>query len=141
MRTPPPHTALLEALDVVGDRWTLPVVAALLEGPRRFADLQSEVAGIASNVLAQRLKRLESQGVLVAAPYTDRPPRFVYELTASGRDLAGALRLLIDWGARHRAGAPAPRHAACGSELRAGWHCATCDRPVADDEIGELHYA
>jgi DNA-binding HxlR family transcriptional regulator len=141
MRTPAPHPALLEALDVVGDRWTLPVVAALLEGPRRFGDLQSEVPGIASNVLAQRLKRLESQGVLVAAPYTDRPPRFVYELTASGRDLAGALRLLIDWGARHRAGAPVPRHSACGGELRAGWHCATCDRPVRDDEIGELHYA
>ena len=140
--TPPlPRAPLLEALDVVGDRWTLPVVAALLERPRRFADLQSEVPGIASNVLTQRLKRLESHGVLVAAPYTERPLRFVYELTASGRDLAGALRLLSDWGARHRDGAPAPRHAACGSELRASWHCATCDRPVADDEIGELHYA
>src|SRR2546421_11406034 len=87
---------LEEALDAVGDRWTLLLVAALLDGPRRFGDLQRALPGIAPNVLTHRLRHLESQRLAVAQPYSERPPRFVYELTASGRELAGALRQLAD---------------------------------------------
>src|SRR3712207_3908536 len=100
-----PISALAEALDSVGDRWTLLVVAALLDGPRRFGDLQNELEGIAPNVLSHRLKHLEARRLGVARPYSERPPRFVYELTDAGRDLAGALRQLTDWGARHHEGA------------------------------------
>src|SRR2546426_9596788 len=96
------ESPLAEALASVGDRWTLLVVAALLEGPRRFGDLQRELSGIAPNVLSHRLRHLEQQGLVLAQPYCKRPPRFVYELTEGGRGLAGALRLLSDWGARHR---------------------------------------
>ncbi|HEY1594906.1 MAG TPA: helix-turn-helix domain-containing protein, partial [Thermoleophilaceae bacterium] len=82
---------LAEALRSVGDRWTLLIVAALLDGPRRFGDLEKEIAGIAPNVLSQRLRNLESQGLVRAERYSERPPRFVYELAAAGRELAGAL--------------------------------------------------
>ncbi len=133
--------ALLEALQVVGDRWALLLVAALLDGPRRFGDLQSELPGIATNVLAQRLRHLESHGVVISQSYSERPPRFVYELTASGRGLSAAVRSLADWAAGQRDGSPLPRHAACGSEVEATWYCATCQRPVADDEIDALDYA
>lgn len=126
---------------MVGDRWTLLVVAALLEGPRRFGDLQRELAGIAPNVLSHRLRQLEAQRLLVAQPYSERPPRFVYELTDAGRDLAGPLRQLADWGARHHGGAEPPRHGVCGTPLEARWYCPTCERPVEDDEADELHYA
>src|SRR5688500_9621292 len=85
---------LSDALSRVGDRWTLLVVAALLDGPLRFNELQDGLEGIAPNVLSARLKALTEQALVVAAPYTERPPRFVYELTESGRELAGALRLL-----------------------------------------------
>ena len=51
------RSALADALAAVGDRWTLLLVAALLDGPRRFGELQEEVAGIAPNVLTQRLRR------------------------------------------------------------------------------------
>jgi DNA-binding HxlR family transcriptional regulator len=132
---------LADALASVGDRWTLLVVASLLDGPRRFGDLQRELPGIAPNVLTQRLRHLEQQGLVVAAPYCERPPRFVYELTAVGRGLAGALRLLSDWGARHREGAETPRHHACGTAMEARWYCPTCERPVEDDDAGDLHYA
>ena len=134
-------TPLAAALDAVGDRWTLLLVEALLEGPRRFGDLEDELSGIAPNVLSQRLRRLEGEGLVVAQPYTERPRRFVYELTATGRELAGALRLLADWGARHREGADPPRHAACGSPVEARWWCPTCERPVDLNEMGELHFA
>jgi len=92
---------LAEALARVGDRWTLLVVEALLDGPRRFNDLLGQLPGIAANILSERLKRLEREGLLVARPYSDRPPRAAYQLTAEGRELAGALRLLTYWGAGH----------------------------------------
>ena len=78
-------------------------------GPLRFNDLQDAIAGIAPNILSERLRRLEREGLAVAQPYSERPPRYVYELTTSGTELAGALRLLADWGARH-SGAEPVRH-------------------------------
>lgn len=95
----PPVSPLADALSRVGDRWTLLVVAALLDGPKRFNELQEGLGGIAPNILSGRLKGLVEQALVVAVAYSERPPRFVYELTASGRELAGALRPLADWGA------------------------------------------
>jgi DNA-binding HxlR family transcriptional regulator len=132
--------ALAEALAAVGDRWTLLIVAALLSGARRFGELQSELGGIAPNVLSSRLRQLTEQGLVVAEPYSQRPERFVYELTGTGRELAGPLRLLTQWGARQSGGGTAV-HAACGHPLEAVWYCPTCQERVADDEAGELDYA
>jgi DNA-binding HxlR family transcriptional regulator len=112
-----------------------------LDGPRRFGDLQQSVPGIAPNVLSQRLRRLEGEGLVLAQPYSERPERFVYELTASGHELAGALRLLADWGARHREGGEPPRHDACGTPVEVRWWCPTCERPVGEDETADLRYA
>src|SRR5262245_54439470 len=112
---PPADSPLAEAVARVGDRWSLLLVDALLDGPRRFGDLEEAVEGVAPNVLSRRLKDLTADGVVVATPYQDRPPRYEYDLTAAGRDLAGALRLLAQWGAA-RAGEPAPyTHEACGT--------------------------
>ena len=141
MSSPASGSALSDALQVVGDRWALLIIAALLDGPRRFGDLQGGLPGIASNVLAQRLRHLEAHGVVVSQPYSERPPRFVYELTSSGRGLSGAVRSLADWGAGQGDGSRLPRHAACGSEVEATWYCPTCERPVADEEIDALDYA
>jgi DNA-binding HxlR family transcriptional regulator len=136
-----PRSALAEALDAVGDRWTLLVVEALLDGARRFNDLQEQVPGIAPNILTERVRRLEREGLAVATPYSERPPRYVYELTAAGRELADALRMLSDWGARHTGGLDPARHEACGTPLEVRWYCPTCEEPV--DEPGEsgLHFA
>jgi DNA-binding HxlR family transcriptional regulator len=135
------RSALADALATVGDRWTLLVVATLLDGPRRFGELREEVRGIAPNVLSQRLRQLERNALVAARPYSERPPRFVYELSAAGQELAGALRLLAGWGARNAEGATAPRHSACGTAMEARWWCPTCERPAAEDEGEELHFA
>jgi DNA-binding HxlR family transcriptional regulator len=135
------RSALADALATVGDRWTLLVIAALLDGPRRFGELQEEVRGIAPNVLTQRLRHLERGALVVARLYSERPPRFVYELSAIGHELAGALRLLAGWGARNAEGAEAPRHSVCGTPMEARWWCPTCERPASDDEADELHFA
>jgi DNA-binding HxlR family transcriptional regulator len=135
-----PTNALAEAAAAVGDRWTLLVIAALLDGPRRFGELQEEVRGIAPNVLTQRLRALERDGLVAARPYSERPARFGYELTSAGRELSGVLRLLAGWGARH-AGGTAPRHAVCGTPMEARWWCPTCEQPVDEDQGEELHFA
>ncbi len=137
----PPTSALSEALATVGDRWTLLAVAALLDGPRRFGDLGRELPGIAPNILSARLRRLEQAALVVAEPYQERPTRFVYELTAPGRELAGALRLLADWGGRHREEAESPRHGVCGSPLEARWWCPTCEQALEAADDDELHFA
>ena len=134
-------TPLAAALDSVGDRWTLLMVEALLAGPLRFGDLQEALPGIAPNVLSQRLRRLEREGLVLAEPYSTRPERFVYELTGGGRELAGALRMLADWGARHRESADPPRHAACGTPVEARWWCPTCEHPVDGEEADDVHFA
>jgi DNA-binding HxlR family transcriptional regulator len=128
---------LAVALERIGDRWSPRIVEALLARPLRYGELQAGVTGIAPNILADRLRRLEADGLLTSTAYEERPPRFEYRLTVEGRALAGALRLLADWGARHggaTGGAgedhEAIRHAACGTALEARWFCPTCGEVV-----------
>ena len=134
---PAPSSPLADALARVGDRWTLLVVAALLDGPKRFNELQEGLDGIAPNVLSARLKALTEQALIVAHAYSERPPRFAYELSETGRELAGALRLLADWGARTGGGEPY-RHEPCGSVLEARWWCPSCEVVVDDPGDDEL---
>ena len=137
----PGSSPLAEALARVGDRWTLLVVEALLSGPRRFNELLGEIPGIAANILSERLKRLERDGLLVARPYTQRPPRAEYQLTAEGTELAGALRLLAQWGTRHTDPADTARHLACGTPIEVRWYCPTCDQLVDDQpQHTETHF-
>ena len=124
---------LAQALARVGDRWTLLLVEALLDGPLRFNDLLGQIPGLAPNILSERLKRLERDGLLTTRPYSERPPRSEYQLTAEGQELAGALRLLAHWGAGHADPSTAPRHPACGTPIEARWYCPTCDALVDDD--------
>src|SRR5918992_2781684 len=80
---------LAAALERVGDRWSLLLIEALLDGPRRFGELSESVAGIAPNILSERLKRLEGERIVRSIPYSERPPRFSYALTDDGQELAG----------------------------------------------------
>ena len=126
------------AMAAVGDRWTLLVVDALLDGPRRFSELQEAIPKVAPNVLTARLRRLAAQGLVVGSRYSDRPPRLEYRVTEAGRDLAGALRLLSRWGARDAGGeVEGPHHRSCGTSLETRWYCPTCARVTeqADDDL------
>jgi DNA-binding HxlR family transcriptional regulator len=129
---------LAAALERVGDRWSLLIIEALLDGPRRFGELSDAVAGIAPNILADRLRRLEGERIVRSTPYSDRPPRFTYALTDEGNELAGVLRLLSDWGSRGSAHAEPMRHALCGTPVEARLWCPTCARSVDEPEADEL---
>ena len=131
---------LAAAVSKIGDRWTLLVVEALLEGPLRFGELQAAIPGIATSVLSQRLKHLEAEDVVVAQAYTQRPPRFTYALTPSGQQLVGAVRMLAAWGAEHAEDVIAPHHRMCGTALEAHWYCPTCATIVERPDADELRY-
>jgi DNA-binding HxlR family transcriptional regulator len=147
-RSVTPPSALAEAVDRVGDRWTLLMVDALMGGPRRFGELADDVGRIAPNVLTARLRQLEIDGVVRATPYSRRPLRMEYELTDAGRELAGALALLAAWGRRQAGGvagrvqgeAQGPEHVACGTVMVTRLWCPTCDRAVDDPEADELEH-
>jgi DNA-binding HxlR family transcriptional regulator len=91
-------------LDLVGDRWTLLVVRDLVRGKRRYGDFLESPERIPTNILADRLKRLVTTGIVEPRRYSDRPPRLEYMLTPKGEDLRPLLRAMVDWGVRHAGG-------------------------------------
>lgn len=92
-------------LDIVGDRWTLLVVRDLLAGKRRYGDLLGSAERIPTNILAERLKRLEREGLVRRVPYSEHPPRVEYEPTAAGRELGETLAVIARWGRKQFPGA------------------------------------
>ncbi len=93
---------IANTLDLVGDKWTLLIVRDLLFfGKRQYRELAASPETIPSNILADRLKRLERAGLVARTPYQERPVRYAYTLTPTGADLKAVLLALIEWGNRH----------------------------------------
>jgi DNA-binding HxlR family transcriptional regulator len=88
-------------LDVVGDKWSLLVVRDLLQGKSMFKELLASPEGIPTNILADRLKRLEAEGIVQSKPYQERPVRHAYSLTAKGAALGEILLAYVNWGRKH----------------------------------------
>ncbi|MEX0853493.1 MAG: helix-turn-helix domain-containing protein [Bauldia sp.] len=89
------------ALDFFGDRWTLVVLRTILAGRRRYSEIAAIPEKIATNVLADRLERLEAYGLISKAPYQTNPRRYRYSLTAKGADVLPVLQALAAWSAAH----------------------------------------
>jgi DNA-binding HxlR family transcriptional regulator len=144
--TPTSPDPLVEAVNQIGDRWSLLVVEALLSGPRRFGELLDEIDGLAPNILSSRLKQLERDRLVTSEPYSERPRRHVYRLTAAGDELAGVVRLLTQWAAsRHAASTGGPStgglaHQTCGTPLEAQWFCPTCGAVVEAEQADDLYW-
>jgi DNA-binding HxlR family transcriptional regulator len=132
------NTSLAGAVRLVGDRWSLRLIAALLEGDRTFSELSEEVDGIAPNILTARLKALQRDALVAARPYQRRPVRMRYSLTAPGRRLADAVALLAEWGATRQGRTSGPRHESCGAALELRPWCPTCEIAVATTEQSDL---
>lgn len=101
--------AVARALDVTGDRWVLLIVRELLAlGPSRYVDLRRGLPGIATNLLADRLRTMESDGLIER--YEAPPPvaATLYQLTPRGRELRGVVEALARWGMDGMAAGPAP---------------------------------
>jgi DNA-binding HxlR family transcriptional regulator len=88
-------------LDLVGDSWSLLVVRDLLPGSVTYGELQNSPEGIPTNILADRLKKLEQAGLIAKSAYHEHPVRYVYGLTEKGKALRDVLAALVRWGTKH----------------------------------------
>lgn len=139
-RVPPAGVdgTLFDVLDVVGDRWSALLLAALFLGARRYDELRGAL-GIASNILADRLRRLRARGIVEARAYQRRPLRHEYRLTERGWDLHPFALALQDWAGRwlvpRRAAALRIRHSSCGRPLRLQASCSRCGEALRPREV------
>jgi DNA-binding HxlR family transcriptional regulator len=123
---------------LVGDRWAILVVRALFRGIRRFDDLCDDL-GISRPVLADRLKRLQSAGIVDRSPYQQRPVRYEYHLTPMGVELSPVLVALIRWGEKwfdHDAPGTVLVHRPCDTELEQAFWCRTCQTTFGPLAVG-----
>jgi len=91
-----------DILGQVGDKWTMKVVVALRDRPRRFNDLKRHVEGISQQMLTRTLKALDRDGMVERTVRTSTPLQVDYALTTLGRSLSEAVRQLADWAVEHR---------------------------------------
>jgi DNA-binding HxlR family transcriptional regulator len=94
------YCGIARALDLIGERWALLVVRELVLGPKRFTDLREGLPGIATNVLSERLRQLERDGVVARRRLPPPAASNVYELTEYGQELVPIMLALGRWGAR-----------------------------------------
>jgi DNA-binding HxlR family transcriptional regulator len=100
-------------LDLVGDKWSLLVVRDLLGGSRTYGELQNSREGIPTNILADRLKRLEDSGLIARSAYQQHPVRHVYSLTKKGMEFRDVLGAVVRWGKKHIPGTLALQRPSC----------------------------
>src|ERR1700736_2715632 len=93
--------AVANSLDILGDRWSLLVVRDLLHGKHTYGELALSPERIPTNILADRLERLESTGIVTRTPYQQRPVRYSYTLTPKGSALGEVLLAFVRWGKQY----------------------------------------
>ncbi len=91
-----------QLINIVGDKWTLPVLYVLKQDTKRYSELQREIPGISKKMLTQTLRRLESDNIIKRKVYPVVPPKTEYNLTAFGRELIKPIEVLADWAWEHQ---------------------------------------
>lgn len=127
-------TALFEDIsDIFGDRWAALILRAAFMGERRY-DAFLALTGASTNILADRLKRLQEKGLFERVAYQENPARYEYRLTEKALDIYPVLLFLLDWGERWFANDLGPSvyltHQACGEALAPVPCCSACGQPV-----------
>lgn len=131
--------SIADALEILGDRWSLLIVRECGYGNRRFNEIQLHT-GAPRNILTSRLKRMQDAGILRREIYSDHPPRYEYSLTDSGEELFPVLLAFREWGERqlHAGETPVnPVWHKCGAELHVETVCTHCRETVRAED---LHY-
>jgi DNA-binding HxlR family transcriptional regulator len=109
------NCAVASTLDIIGDKWSLLVIRDLFDGKSTYGELGASAERIPTNILADRLRRLEDAGIIEKSAYQERPVRFAYALTPKGRDMGEILVAIVRWGSKHIAGTVALEIAKRGS--------------------------
>lgn len=127
--------AVATTLSLVGERWSLLAVRELFYGNRRF-DQIARNTGAPRDILTARLRKLEDVGVVVRRQYSERPPRYEYTLTPTGRALEPVITALRQWGDHYAMDEPpVTAEHSCGRALDAVWTCRHCDEEVTARDV------
>ncbi len=86
------------AVDVLGKKWTGLIIRVLLGGPKRFKDIKGQIADMSDKMLTDRMKELESQGIVKRTVFPEMPVRIEYELTEKGLKLQPVIESIQAWG-------------------------------------------
>jgi DNA-binding HxlR family transcriptional regulator len=125
--------SIARSLEVVGERWSLLIVRDVMNGRRRFDELQKGL-GVARNVLSARLQRLVEEGILERRAYQPNPERYEYFLTEKGLDLWPTLIALLNWGDRYSPDPKGPPmlivHRECGGAVNDRGTCERCGKAL-----------
>ena len=137
-RTYDQYCPVARTLEIVGERWTLLIARELLLGPRRFTDLMDGLPGISANVLAGRLKELESTGLVAKRTLPPPAASAVYELTPEAAGLVSVLATMAEWGMT-MLGEPRARDEVRGEWMVLGLAVTAPAPDVGDGTTYELH--
>lgn len=121
------HCNIAQTLNLIGDRWTLLILHAVLEGKKTYKELQESLDGIPTNLLSGRLKSLCEDGLLQCELYTTHPPRYMYSLTEKSLDLNDVFNSLLIWGDKHLDKSyKCLKHKTCGGAVKIVYRCENC---------------
>lgn len=127
---------IAQTLNLIGDRWTLLILHRLLMGKSTYKELQECLSGIPSNLLSDRLKTMEADGLIDSELYQEHPPRYRYTLSKSGSDLNDVFNAIILWGEKYLTTCYKRLiHEECGHGVEHRYYCSHCDRTVTGDEL------
>ena len=99
---------IARVLDILGDKWTLLVIRDFFRGKHRYGEFAESPEGIPTNILADRLKRLEAAGIIKKELYQTNPPRAEYFITTKGASLGRVLKSMREWAEEHVPGVESP---------------------------------
>lgn len=127
---------IAQTLNLIGDKWSLLILHRLLMGCGTYKELQESLEGIPTNLLSERLKTLEGDGLLQSRLYQEHPPRYQYELTPPGEDLSDVFNSLILWGEKHLHTCYKQLvHQPCGHRVIHQYYCAHCGKAVSAGDL------
>ena len=113
------------AVELIGRRWTVVILRALLSGVERFSDLTETIPGLSDRMLSERLKELEAEGIVARTVVPEMPVRMAYHLTPKGRSLSSVIESVSAWAETWRPDESRGR----GPRAAAGaGHVTPCDR-------------
>lgn len=127
---------IAQTLNLIGDRWSMLILHRLLTGSGTYKELQEGLDGIPSNLLSDRLKSLEADGLIASELYQEHPPRYRYTLTSGGNDLHDVFNALALWGEKHLTTCYKRLvHEACGHGIEHRYFCRHCNAVVPADGL------
>ncbi len=127
---------IAQTLNIIGDKWTLLIIRKIMMGVTTYNEIKSSLEGIPSNLLSDRLKGLEEDGLIVSSLYQNHPPRYEYLLTDSGKDLLDVFHSIIMWGEKHLSVCHKQlNHKECGTRIEHKYYCPNCNSDVDREDI------